>query len=180
MGYTWKQVEELIKAFLAAIEEEKERTGLPFMRDEKTGDPLFVDQRELRLRYLIPVKGIEKFFEGLTKGEVRYNACSSCGLKYFPPQRYCSRCGSSDLAWYKIESDGELVTYTKIAIKPTSFLYYDDYIVGVARFPEGVSVVSWVKTTDVSDLKVGQRVKIKVERRQPDNYLTYVLEPVSA
>ena len=33
------QIEAFIRMWLEAVEQEKERTGLPIIRDEKTGDP---------------------------------------------------------------------------------------------------------------------------------------------
>ncbi|MCS7143027.1 MAG: Zn-ribbon domain-containing OB-fold protein [Aigarchaeota archaeon] len=171
------KIDEFIKLFLNAIEVEKSRRGLPLITDEKTNDPLFFDQRELRLRYLLPIKGIEDFFEGLVKGEVRYTRCKRCGRKYFPPQPDCSSCGTREMEWMRIEGTGELLTFSKVVVKPTSYLHYDDYIVGVARFPEGFNVLAWVRASDVSELEMGTPVRIEVERRQPENYLTYVLVP---
>jgi len=171
------QIEELIKSYLAAIEEEKRRTGLPIVRDEKTGDPLYFDQRELRLRYLIPVKGLKQFFDGLARGEVLYTKCPSCGTSYFPPQPTCSKCGS-ETRWERISGEGELLSFTRIYAKPTSFLHYDDYVVGIASFPEGVKVLAWVKSGGASDIHVGMRVRLEVERREPENYYTYILVPV--
>ncbi|MCX8203658.1 MAG: Zn-ribbon domain-containing OB-fold protein [Nitrososphaeria archaeon] len=173
-----EQIEAFVKTWLGYVESEKERTGLPIVGDEKNGDPLFVDQREIRLRYLIPVKRISQFFEGLKRNEVLYTECRRCGSKFFPPQSDCSRCGSNEMEWRKVEGEGTLLTYTKILVKPTSFMHYDDYIVGIARMKEGFNVLAWVKAGDVSELKVGMPVRLEVERRQEDNYLTYVLVPV--
>ncbi|MCS7095058.1 MAG: Zn-ribbon domain-containing OB-fold protein [Thaumarchaeota archaeon] len=174
---TKEQIEAFVKGWLSYVEAEKGRSGLPIVSDEKTGDPLFVDQRELRLRYLIPVKRISQFFEGLKRNEVLYTECKTCNAKYFPPQSDCSRCGSGDIEWKKVEGEGTLLTYTKIFVKPTSFMHYDDYIIGIARMKEGFNVLAWVRAGDVSELKIGMPVKLEVERRQLDSYLTYVLVP---
>ncbi len=176
MSFDRSQIEELIKSYLAMIEEEKRRTGLPIIKDAKTGDPLYFDQRELRLRYLIPVKGVREFFEGLARGEVLYTKCSSCGGSYFPPAPSCPRCGA-DIVWNRITGEGELLSYTKIYAKPSSFLHHDDYIVGIAVFPEGVKVLAWVRSRNLDELRVGMRVRLETERREPENYYTYVLVP---
>jgi uncharacterized OB-fold protein len=173
------KIEEMLRPYLAAMEEEKGRTGLPLLRDEKSGDPLYFGQRELRLRYLIPVKSLKEFFDGLARGEVLYTRCENCGLKYFPPQPTCSRCGKGT-AWLRISGEGELLTFTKVYSKPASFLHYDDYIVGVARFPEQVSVLALIKARDVTEIRMGARVRLVVERREPENYYTYALIPVEA
>jgi len=172
-----ERLEGMMKMWLRQVEAEARRTGTPLMRDEKTGDPYFVDQRELRLRYLIPIKRIEPFFEGLSKGEVWTTRCRRCGEQYFPPQADCPRCGGSDMEWFKLEGDGTLLTYTRISIKPTSFSHYQDYIVGIARMKEGVSVLAWVKSMDQERIKVGMPIRLTTERREPEGYITYVLVP---
>ncbi len=172
------QIEAFIKMWLEMVEQEKARTGLPIVKDEKTGDPLFFDQRELRLRYLIPVKRIQPFFEGLQRGQVLYTECKSCGSRYFPPQPDCSRCGGTEMEWKPIEGTGKLLTYTVINVKPTSFMHYEDYIVAIARMKEGFNVLAWLKVNDPKQVKVGMEVKLVVERRMPENYLTYAFVPV--
>jgi Predicted nucleic-acid-binding protein containing a Zn-ribbon len=179
-GISRDQIEAFIRMWLEAVEQEKERTGLPIIGDEKTGDPLFFDQRELRLRYLIPVKRIQPFFEGLQRGQVLYAVCKSCGSKYFPPQADCSRCGGTDMEWKPIEGPGKLLTYTVISVKPTSFMHYEDYVVAIARMKEGFNVLAWLKVKDPKQIKVGMDVRLVVERRMPENYLTYAFVPAES
>ncbi|MEM2769931.1 MAG: Zn-ribbon domain-containing OB-fold protein, partial [Nitrososphaerota archaeon] len=172
-GIPRDQIEAFIKMWLESVEQEKVRTGLPIVRDEKTGDPLYFDQRELRLRYLIPVKRIQRFFEGLQQDQVLYTECKSCGFRFFPPQADCSKCGSTEMEWRPIEGPGKLLTYTVINVKPTSFMHYDDYVVAIARMKEGFNVLAWLKAKDPSQIKIGMDVRLVVERRMPENYLTY-------
>jgi uncharacterized OB-fold protein len=44
-----------------------------------------------------------------------------CGGKYFPPQVDCPRCKRSDVGWREVSAEGELITWTVINVKPTSF-----------------------------------------------------------
>ena len=53
-GEPLKQLDSLIKA-----------TGLPVYRDPKSGALLWVDVRELRLRFTLSVNKLEKFVEGM-------------------------------------------------------------------------------------------------------------------
>ncbi len=41
----------------------KESTGAPIVFDQKTGVAMWYDQRELKLRFLISIEKIRKFFE---------------------------------------------------------------------------------------------------------------------
>ncbi|MDP7982805.1 MAG: Zn-ribbon domain-containing OB-fold protein [Conexivisphaerales archaeon] len=150
---------------------------LPLVFDGKTGAALWEDRRELRLRYQISVERTRKFYDGLREGRVLTTRCRSCGELYFPPQSFCTRCGSEDMEWVELSGEGELLTFTVIKAKPTSFSHYGDYTVGIARMPEGVNVLAWV-SGDPGKLRVGTRVRLRVVRREPEDYLTYELQPI--
>jgi len=173
-----KQMDEFMKQVEAFVEEVKKSTGLPLVPDQRTGAALWFDQRELSIRYTISVERIRRFFEGLTEGKVYATRCKHCGTAYFPPQADCPKCRRSDMEWIEIAGEGELLTYTIIYTKPSSFAHYPDYTVGIARFPQGVNVLAWVRETDPKKLRVGMKVRLEVVRRQPENYLTYELVPV--
>jgi len=174
-----KAMEEYMKQVEQFVEEVKKSTGLPLVPDQKTGAALWYDQRELRIKYTISVERIRRFFEGLAEGKVYATRCKHCGTVYFPPQADCPRCRRSDMEWVEIKGEGELLTYTVIYTKPASFAHYPDYAVGIAHFPDpGVNVLAWISENDPKKLRVGMKVRLKVVRRQPENYLTYELEPV--
>lgn len=138
---------------------------------------MWEDRREVILKYQLPDEKIHKFFEELPKGKVLATKCSKCGSVYFPPQQDCAKCKISGLDWVEIQSEGELITYTIINVKPGSFSQYPDYVVGIARFPEGFNVLAWVKG-NTKELKIGSKVKLRAERREEKNgsYYTYYLE----
>ncbi len=77
-GEPLKQLDSLIKA-----------TGLPVYRDPRSGALLWVDVRELRLRFTLSVNKLEKFVEGMQQGRLMYTQCKMGGCKHFPPQVDC-------------------------------------------------------------------------------------------
>jgi len=160
------------KKFLENVEKAIRDQGLPIIIDKKSGNPLWISTRELRLRYIIPIKNIEKFFEGLKNGKLLGTKCEKCGKVYFPPQRDCPECMNSNLQYIELSNEGELLTYTVINVKPSSFSHYPDYIVGVVRLKEGVNVVGWVNI-DPKEVRVGMKVRLIVSRRNPEGYYTY-------
>lgn len=85
-GESLKQLEALITA-----------TGLPVYKDPKSGALLWVDVREMRLRFTLSVNKIAKFIDGLREGKLMYTVCKRCGSKYFPPQADCPKCKTSDM-----------------------------------------------------------------------------------
>ncbi len=173
-----EQVEETTKQFISFVEDVKRSTGLPVVPDMRSGVALWVDQRELNLKYVISVEKIRKFFDGLMSGKIYATKCKKCGALYFPPQVDCPMCKTSDMDWVELGGEGELLTYTIIYVKPTSFSHYEDYTVGIARLKEGINVTAWIRETDPKKLRVGMKVRLVVKKREPENYLTYELEPL--
>ena len=78
-----------------------------------------------------------------------------------------------------ISSRGKLLTYTVINAKPYSFSHYDDYIVGVAELENGVRVTAWIREKDPKKLRVGMDVELEIVKREPENYLTYEIVPIT-
>jgi len=173
-----QQIEEFMKQVEAFVESIKKSTGLPIIPDQKTGVRLWYDQRELKVKYTISVERIAKFYEGLMEGRLLATKCKHCGRIYFPPQMDCPYCKKSDMEWIELSREGELLTYTVIYVKPSSFAHYNDYTVGIARLKEGVNITAWVRETDPRKLRVGMKVKVEIVKREPEGYLTYELVPV--
>lgn len=177
VGFKKGSVEKTLEKIDSFVNEAKETLGFPIVPDGKTGAAVWYSQRELRLRYLVSVEKVRRFFERLSEGKLSATRCGSCNDLFFPPQSFCPRCGAEDLDWVDLPDEGVLLTFTKIVVKPLSFSHYDDYIVGVVKLPGGVNVVSWVRGP-LEKLRVGARVRLKVVRREPEGYLTYEFEVV--
>jgi len=110
----------------------------------------------LELRYVIPERGYEKFWEGLKKGEIWATKCKRCGSLYYPPQRDCPVCMTSELEWYKLSDRGELMTYTVVKAKPQGYEDREDYTIGIVRTEDGVDLMCWIKGVP----RVGSKVRL--------------------
>lgn len=166
-----KQMEEFSEAM-------KRSVGVPVVIDPRSGVTMWYDQRELKLRYIISVEKLKRFFEALGEGKVLATKCKATGTILFPPQADCPEAPEGGVEWVEMPVEGELLTWTVINVKPYSFSHYDDYVVGVARMANNVNVLAWVRCRDPSKLKPGMKVKLVVVRREPEGYLTYELEPI--
>lgn len=169
--------DEFLSKFNEAVKEAKRAIKLPIIPDQKSGKLLWVSERELKLRYVISVDGIKEFFEGLLKGKVMATKCKQCSALYFPPQNYCHACNAVNMDWVELSGEGELLTFTKISVKPYSFSHLEDYVIGIAKLKEGINVLAWVSEKDVSKLKRGMKVKLVVKERSEEGYLTFELYP---
>ncbi len=156
----------------------KQSIGLPVILDQKTGVALWWDQREIKLRFIISIEKTRKFFEALAEGKLLATKCKKSGKILFPPQVDCPDDPEDEVEWVELPREGELLTWTVIYTKPYSFGHYPDYTVGIARLTNGVQVLAWVRETDPKKLRVGQKVRIEIVKREPEGYLTYEIVPV--
>jgi len=170
--------DKFLKQLDEAVKEAKRAVKLPLIPDQKTGRLLWISNRELILRYAISVDSNKKFFEGLIQGKILATSCVHCNTIYFPPQNYCYKCNKQDLEWIELSGEGELLSYTKIVVKPYSFSHLDDYIVGIARLKEGINILAWVSESDVNKLRRGMKVNLRVRERPEEGYLVYEIVPI--
>ncbi len=152
-----------------------DKTGFPIVSDEKSGALQWMDLRELRIKYVISVEGIKKFFEGLKEGKLLATKCK-CGRLFFPPQKDCPSCMKSEMEWVELKKEGTLETLTVIFVRPPSFSMHDPYTVAIARLDDGVRILSWLKG-DPRAAKPGQRVRVEVSRRK-EGHLMFELVPI--
>ncbi|MEO0158462.1 MAG: 3-hydroxybutyryl-CoA epimerase, partial [candidate division WOR-3 bacterium] len=106
MSISREEIEKMVKTWLETVEQITRSEGLPVVPDEKTGDPLWVDLRELRLKYLLPIKKVKKFFDGLKEGKVYATRCPVKNIYYFPPQADCPACMDENVEWVEIKGNG--------------------------------------------------------------------------
>jgi uncharacterized OB-fold protein len=44
--------------------------------------------------------------------------------------------------------------------------------------PQGFNILAWVRTTDPRKLAPGAKMRLKIGRREDENYISYWFEPV--
>jgi uncharacterized OB-fold protein len=132
--------------------------------------------RTLRITYNLPINRTATFWKGLAEGKIYASKCQKCGMLHFPPVADCGECGSSGVDWIELDGKGELVTFTKVFVKPASFSEEPPYIVAIARLDEGVKALGWLTGIKREDVKVGMRVKL-VAKVFSDMRVTYEFTP---
>jgi uncharacterized OB-fold protein len=165
--------ESLVEAAKQAIAKE----SLPIILEAKTKTPLYISARELTLRFQLGVLKVQKFFEGLKAGKVYMTQCIKCGEKFFPPKTQCPKCLESNIEWTPLSGEGELLTCTKVYVKPATFAHYGDYMIGIAQMKEGVRVLAWLKVDDPQKVKPRMKIRLVTTKREPEGFITYELIP---
>jgi hypothetical protein len=152
--------------------------GLPLIEETKTKLPLYISVRELPLRFQFGTSKIQKFFEGLKEGKIYMTQCKKCGEKFFPPQADCPKCIESNMDWISLRGEGELLTFTMIIVKPSTYTHYDNYVVAIAQMEEGVRVLAWLRIDDPRKIKPKMKVRLTTVKREPEGFITYEFVPI--
>jgi len=106
----------------------------------------------------------EPFWEGLRRGQLLLQRCSSCQAVRHPPSPICPICRSVDAVWEPASGEGTVNTFTIVhhAVHPLleSWLPYN---VALVQLAEGPLMVSTVRVDDLDELVVGARVTCTIE-----------------
>jgi len=132
--------------------------------------------RKLEISYHIPINKTKKFWDGLREGKIYGVKCRKCGKLYFPPVADCGECYSSEMDWVELSGEGEVLTFTHIIIRPTSFQDQQPYTVAIAQLKEGVKALAWLKDVRRKDIRIGMKVKM-VPRISEEGRITYEFKP---
>jgi len=142
------------------------------VKDEKPSMP----SRPITLFHQIPILKTQKFWEGLKKGHIYFTKCKKCGKTYYPPQNDCSNCLTSSMEWVKLTEELTLETFTQVTAKPKGFTEFEPYIIAIASTVEGIKIMGWLEGVNVSEVKVGMKLKANTKLID-DKYFTVVFTP---
>lgn len=82
------------------------------------------------------------FVEGLGRGELRYQSCSSCGAAQSLARFACRACGSRELHWRTASGRGRIHSITLVQRAPTEeFRALAPYALALVELDEGFRVM---------------------------------------
>jgi len=131
-----------------------------------------IRSREIKIVQEIPISKDLRFYEGLKQGKVYATKCKDCGKIYFPPNVDCPECLTTGLDWVELSNEAEIVTFTYVVVRPTTFQQQKPYTVAIGKLNEGVKVLAWLTGFKLSEIKVGIRAKL-VAKVTPEGNATY-------
>ncbi|MFT4519703.1 MAG: putative OB-fold protein [Halioglobus sp.] len=103
------------------------------------------------------------WWDACDEGKVLIQRCKNCQTLRHPPRPMCGECQSME--WDSIEStlDGEILSHTEIH-HPKIPGYQYPLICAVIKLGEGTNIVANIVGTEPADVKIGMKVKGKVEQ----------------
>lgn len=96
----------------------------------------------------------------LDQGRLLIQQCAGCSKHIYFPRESCPHCGSSDLDWVAPDGLGTVYAVTTIRRKADAG---GDYNVSLVDLDEGVRLMSKVINLKPLELRIGQRVKARVQ-----------------
>jgi uncharacterized protein len=100
------------------------------------------------------------FWEGVDRGELLIQHCTSCGRLRHPPRPMCPNCQS--LEWDAVASSGRGEVYSFVVPhypQVPSFEY--PYVVAVVQLEEGTRLITNVIDIDPADVEIGMPVQVR-------------------
>ena len=96
----------------------------------------------------------------LDQGKFLIAQCGSCSKFHYYPRENCPFCGSGEVVFVAPKGTGVVYSYTVVARKAEAG---GDYNVVLVDLDEGVRLMSRVEGVDPHSVKIGQRVKARVQ-----------------
>jgi uncharacterized OB-fold protein len=106
----------------------------------------------------------QKYLDYLKNGELAYQVCTDDGAVVFYPRAVAPITGSENLEWRV--SDGLGTIYSTTTVMPRGKTPYD---VSLVDMDEGFRLMSRIEGIDPMDVKIGMRVKFKVQQDDEDS-----------
>jgi hypothetical protein len=108
-------------------------------------------------------QGVEAFHQlELNAGRFLIQRCTACAKHVYYPRELCPHCGSSALEWTAPKGTGTVYAVTTVRRKPAEG---GDINVSLIDLDEGVRLMSRVGNLAPDAVKIGQRVKARVQMK---------------
>ena len=105
--------------------------------------------------------GVQAFHQAeLDAGRFVIQRCRACSKHVYFPRESCPHCGSAALEWKKPSGLGTVYAVTTVRRKPADG---GDLNVSIVELEEGVRLMSRVDNLPPAGVRIGQRVKARVQ-----------------
>lgn len=95
------------------------------------------------------------FWDAAAQGKFLIKRCTSCKEPHYFPRALCPFCFSDKTEWEESKGEGTIYSFSLMRKSPTG-----PYAIGYVTLDEGPSLLTNFVDTDITTLKIGQRVKV--------------------
>ena len=123
----------------------------------------------------------EAFWEATKEEKLLYQQCNDCNEVVFTPRAHCTACGSDNLEQKESKGEGTVYTYSVVRQnRNPAFADLGAYALAYIDLDEGFRMLSNVVNVEnpLTDVTVGQRVKVTFEKQEEGDYLIPLFEPI--
>jgi uncharacterized protein len=110
----------------------------------------------------------------LNQGRFFIQRCLGCKASIYFPREVCSHCASDQLEFFAPSGNGTVYAVTTVRRKADAG---GDYNVSLVDLDEGVRLMSRVDNLLPNDVKIGQRVKARVQVTDGKGVVVFDAEP---
>jgi uncharacterized OB-fold protein len=105
------------------------------------------------------------YWNHVSEGKFALPRCESCGRYHFYPHGACPHCGGTQIAWTEASGRGEVYSFSVVHRAPGP-AFKDDvpYVVAIVKTEEGPHLLSRVVGVPPDAVKIGMRLKVKVQK----------------
>jgi uncharacterized OB-fold protein len=95
------------------------------------------------------------FWEQTAQAKLLIKRCTECGEAHYFPRWLCPFCFSDKTVWEESAGEGEIYTFSLMRKSASG-----PYAIGYVTLKEGPSLLTNFVDCDMTDLKIGQKVKV--------------------
>jgi uncharacterized protein len=110
----------------------------------------------------------------LNQGRFFIQRCLGCQASIYFPREVCPQCASDQLEFVAPSGSGTVYAVTTVRRKPDAG---GDYNVSLVDLDEGVRLMSRIDNLSPNDVKIGQRVKARVQVTDGKGVVIFDAEP---
>jgi uncharacterized OB-fold protein len=112
-----------------------------------------------------------EYFHLLDQGRFLIQRCDGCSRHVFYPRIVCPHCGSERMTWIAPSGKGTVYSFSIIAGRPGTDT---DYNVALIDLEEGVRMMSRVEGIAPDQVKIGMRVRSRVNLADGKGQVVFV------
>ena len=98
------------------------------------------------------------FFDAAAEGRFLIKRCTACGEAHWYPRTVCPFCHSDETVWEESPGEGVVYSFSIMRKSPTG-----PYALAYVTLDEGPNVMTNIVDVAPEDLKIGQRVKVRLQ-----------------